>query len=67
MPAALIKAGIPAGPMVGRLMGFPPNLGELVRASDGVRIRMTDAKARRELGYATRPLRQGLEETLQTG
>ena len=64
MPAAAMKAGIPFGPVVGKLMGFPPNLGELIRTSDGVRIRFTDEKARRELGYTTRPLREGLEETL---
>jgi nucleoside-diphosphate-sugar epimerase len=64
LPTALIKAGIPAGPAVGKLMGFPPNLGELVRTSDGVKIRMTDAKARNELGYAPRPLREGLRQTL---
>ncbi|MEA2310327.1 MAG: hypothetical protein QOE28_295 [Solirubrobacteraceae bacterium] len=64
LPVPMIKAGIPFGPVVGRLMGFPPNLGELVRTSDGVRIRMTDAKAREELGYTTRPLREGLRQTL---
>jgi dihydroflavonol-4-reductase len=64
MPTAAMKAGIPFGPIVGKLMGFPPNLGELIRTSDGVKIRMTDAKARSELGYTTRPLRQGLAETL---
>jgi dihydroflavonol-4-reductase len=64
LPAAAMKMGIPFGPLVGRLLGFPPNLGELIRTSDGVRIRMTDAKARRELGYRTRPLREGLADTL---
>jgi len=64
MPAAAMKAGIPFGPVVGKLMGFPPNLAELIRTSDGVKIRMTDAKARSELGYTTRPLKEGLRETL---
>ena len=64
LPTTLIKAGIPIGPVVGKLMGFPPNLAELVRTSDGVRIRMTDAKARSELGYAPRGLREGLQKTL---
>jgi nucleoside-diphosphate-sugar epimerase len=64
MPSAAMKAGIPIGPVVGKVMGFPPNLAELIRTSDGVKILMTDAKARRELGYTTRPLRQGLQETL---
>src|SRR3954470_6747650 len=64
LPTALIKTGIPFGPVVGKLMGFPPNLGELIRTSDGVRIRVTDAKARSELGYAPRGLRDGLTQTL---
>jgi hypothetical protein len=46
-------------------MGFPPNLAELIRTTDGVQIRMTDAKARRELGYTTRPLREGLAQTIR--
>jgi hypothetical protein len=59
-----MKAGIPIGPVIGKLMGFPPNLAELIKTSDGVKILMTDAKARRELGYTTRPLREGLRQTL---
>jgi dihydroflavonol-4-reductase len=65
IPAALLKAGIPFGRFVGPLMGFPPNLAELIRTTDGVQIRMTDAKARRELGYTTRPLRQGVAQTIR--
>jgi dihydroflavonol-4-reductase len=64
LPTPLIKSGIPFGPIVGKLMGFPPNLAELIRTSDGVRIRVTDAKARSELGFAPRGLRDGLEATL---
>jgi nucleoside-diphosphate-sugar epimerase len=64
LPSAAMKAGIPFGPVVGKLMGFPPNLRELISTSDGVKIKMTDAKARAELGYTTRPLRDGLRETL---
>jgi nucleoside-diphosphate-sugar epimerase len=64
LPTPLIKTGIPFGPLVGKLMGFPPNLAELIRTSDGVRIRVTDAKARSELGYSPRPLREGLRATL---
>ena len=64
MPAAVLKAGIPFGRFIGPILGFPPNLRELIRTTDGVQIRMTDAKARRELGYTTRPLREGLTQTL---
>lgn len=64
MPRALIKAAIPFGRLVGKVMGLPPNLGEIVRASDGVTYWARDDKARRELGYAPRSLDQGLRETL---
>ncbi len=64
MPAALMKAAVPIGPLVGKLMGFPPNLGELIRTSDGVTFWMTDEKARRELGYSARDLDTGLRQTL---
>ena len=64
MPTAVMKAGIPFGPVVGKLMGFPPNLAELIRTSDGVKIRTSDAKARNELGYAPRPLREGLRDVV---
>jgi dihydroflavonol-4-reductase len=64
MPPALMRAAIPIGPLVGRVMGFPPNLGELIRTSDGVTFWMTDEKARRELGLQTRDLDTGLRQTL---
>jgi nucleoside-diphosphate-sugar epimerase len=66
VPAALVKAMIPLGPLVGRLMGLPPNLRELISASDGVTYWATDAKARRELGYAPRALESGLSEMIAT-
>jgi nucleoside-diphosphate-sugar epimerase len=64
MPAALMKLAIPIGALVGKLMGFPPNLRELIRTSDGVTFWMTDEKARRELGFQTRDLDTGLKQTL---
>jgi dihydroflavonol-4-reductase len=64
MPGALIKASSPLGPVVGPLMGFPPNLRELVRVSSGVTYWATDEKARRELGFAPRDLDTGLKQTL---
>jgi nucleoside-diphosphate-sugar epimerase len=60
----MMKLAIPVGPMVGKLMGFPPNLGELIKTSDGVTFWMTDKKAREELGFKTRDLDSGLRETL---
>jgi len=63
MPVAMAKASAPLGPVIGTLMGFPPNMKELVRTSN-VTITFTDAKARRELGYEGRPLDAGLRETV---
>ncbi|HET8672311.1 MAG TPA: hypothetical protein VFL87_01650, partial [Thermoleophilaceae bacterium] len=65
MPAAMMKMAIPVGPVVGRLMGFPPNLAELIKTSDGVTFWMTDQKARDELGWTFRGLDAGLRATLE--
>jgi dihydroflavonol-4-reductase len=64
MPAWLIKGLTPVGPLVGRMMHQPPNLRELLRAAHGVTYWASDAKARRELGYAPRDLEAGLKDTL---
>lgn len=66
MPTWLMRALVPFGPLVGRLTGTPPNLGELISASAGVTYWGSDDKARRELGYAPRGLREGLELTFAT-
>ena len=63
MPTAMVKAMRPFGRVVGPLLGQPPNLSELVRASDGVTYWATHAKAEQELGYAPRDLETGLQET----
>jgi nucleoside-diphosphate-sugar epimerase len=65
IPTALVKLMIPLGPLVGRAMGTGPNLRELIAAADGVTYWASDEKARRELGYAPRPLEEGLR-TLAT-
>jgi nucleoside-diphosphate-sugar epimerase len=64
LPGTLIKLSAPLGPVVGPLMGFPPNLRELVKVSDGVTYWAKDDKARRELGFAPRDLDTGLKQTL---
>jgi dihydroflavonol-4-reductase len=64
MPPAMMKLAIPIGPVVGKAMGFPPNLSELIRTSDGVTFWMTDEKARQELGLQTRDLDTSLRQTL---
>jgi nucleoside-diphosphate-sugar epimerase len=64
MPTAVMRLSAPLGPVVGPLLGFPPNFRELISASDGVTYWASDAKARRELGFAPRALEQGLRDTL---
>jgi nucleoside-diphosphate-sugar epimerase len=63
MPTALVRLAAPLGGVVGPLLGQPPNLRELVSASDGVTYWATDAKARREVGYTARDLESGLRAT----
>lgn len=64
MPTSLVKLAAPFGRVVGPLMGYPPNMRELISTSDGVTFWATDAKARAELGYAPRDLEDGLRDTL---
>jgi nucleoside-diphosphate-sugar epimerase len=64
MPTPLLKAMIPIGPLLGKMMGQPPNLRELISAADGVTFWASNEKARRELGYAPRGLEEGLRATL---
>lgn len=64
IPAALVRMSIPLAPVVTRAMRLPPNLREIVRASDGVTYWATDARARGELGYAPRGLEDGLRQML---
>ncbi|HZS16166.1 MAG TPA: NAD-dependent epimerase/dehydratase family protein [Candidatus Dormibacteraeota bacterium] len=65
MPAVLLKMSAPLGPLLAPRLGFPPNLRELISASDGVTYWARHDKAMRELGYAPRGLEQGLRDTLQ--
>jgi nucleoside-diphosphate-sugar epimerase len=64
MPGALLKMSAPLGPLIGPLLGFPPNLRELIASTDGVTYWASDAKAREQLGFAPRDLDQGLRDTL---
>ena len=65
LPTGLIKAIAPAGPVVGKLMGLPPNVKELISASEDVTYWATDKKARERLGYTPRDLETGLRQTLE--
>jgi dihydroflavonol-4-reductase len=65
LPPLMAKLSAPLGPLVGPALGFPPNLREAIRASNGVTYLAKDDKARRELGYSPRGLDAGLRQTLE--
>ena len=64
LPVAVLKVVAPAGPVLGKIMGFPPNFKELISVSDGVTYWAKDDKARERLGYSPRDLDTGLRQTL---
>jgi nucleoside-diphosphate-sugar epimerase len=65
LPTGLMKAMIPLGPLVGKVMGQPPNLRELISSADGVTFWASYDKAQRELGYSPRGMEEGLRQTLE--
>jgi nucleoside-diphosphate-sugar epimerase len=65
MPTAVMKALTPIGPLVGKLIGQPPNLRELISTADGVTFWASHEKASRELGYAPRGMEEGMRQTLE--
>ena len=65
VPTGLLKALTPVGPLVGKAMGQPPNLRELISSADGVTFWAKHDKAMSELGYSPRPLEVGLRETFE--
>jgi nucleoside-diphosphate-sugar epimerase len=65
LPTSLMKAMIPFGPLVGKVMGQPPNLRELISSADGVTFWASYEKAQRELGYSPRGMEEGLRQTLE--
>lgn len=65
LPTGLMKALVPIGPLVGKVMGQPPNLRELISSADGVTFWASYDKAQRELGYSPRGMEEGLRQTLE--
>jgi nucleoside-diphosphate-sugar epimerase len=65
MPTVLMKAMTPIGPLVGKMMGQPPNLRELIRSADNVTFWATNEKAVRELGFDPRGIEEGIRQTLE--
>ena len=64
VPTGLVKLMTPIGPVVGKAMGQPPNLRELISAADGVTYWAKHDKAIAELGYQPRGLGEGLRDLL---
>ena len=65
MPTGMLKMMTPIGPVVGKVMGQPPNLRELISSADGVTFWARHDKAMQELGYSPRSLETGLRDTLR--
>jgi nucleoside-diphosphate-sugar epimerase len=65
IPAVVMKAISPLGPVIGPALGMGPNLGEIIKATNNVTYWAKDDKARTQLGYAPRRLEQGLRDTLE--
>lgn len=66
LPVSIIKRSVGPWRIIGPMLGFPPNLKELISASDGVTYWASDDKARSELGYSPRGLDDGLADALAT-
>ena len=60
IPTSLIRLGSRAPGALSRAMGFPNDLGEVVRSALGVTYWGSSAKAATELGYVPRDLASGL-------
>jgi nucleoside-diphosphate-sugar epimerase len=68
LQTALIRLAGPLGrTRLGPALGVPPNVAELIAATDGVTYWASDEKARTELGYAPRGLATGMAETFRAG
>jgi len=65
LPTGAMKMMVPFGPLVGKLMGQPPNLRELITSGDGVTFWASYDKAAKELGYSPRDMETGLRQTLE--
>jgi dihydroflavonol-4-reductase len=65
MPTTALRIGARLAPNGGALVGQPPNVAEILRASDGVTYWASSAKAETELGYRSRALDQGVRAAFE--
>jgi dihydroflavonol-4-reductase len=63
VPTRLLRLMAPINDRLGGLPGLPQNLGETIRASDGVTYWAKHDKATAELGFRPRSLEQGVADT----
>lgn len=63
IPTSLLRLFAPINDRLGGLPGMPANLGETIRASDGVTYWANHDKATAELGFQPRSLEQGVADT----
>jgi nucleoside-diphosphate-sugar epimerase len=64
IPTGMLKVMTPIGPVIGKVMGQPPNLRELISSADGVTFWAKHDKAIAELGFQPRGLEEGLRDML---
>jgi dihydroflavonol-4-reductase len=64
LPTGMLKLIAPAGPLIGKVMGQPPNMRELISSGDGVTFWAKHDRAMAELGYSPRGLERGLRDML---
>jgi len=62
VPTTLLRALSPLGRFVGPPLGLPPNLRELISCADGVTFWAGADRAADQLGWTSRPLREGLSQ-----
>jgi dihydroflavonol-4-reductase len=64
VPTPLLKLVAPAAPLFAPPLGLPPNLKEAITHSSGPTWWATSDKAKNELGYEPRSLREGMRDLL---
>ncbi len=67
MPVGMMKAMIPIGPLVGKLMGQPPNLRELISSADGVTFWAELRQGQERAGIRTARPRAGAARDAHSG
>lgn len=67
VPTAVLRVMAPLSGLLGGRFGIPADLGEVIRAGDGVTYWASHAKAGRELGFDPRGLEAGLQDTVLAG